>query len=332
MWLGVVWCGVIWCGVPKALLPEGNGPDVYPRVQVNGRAVCLSAGCVPVCCRIARPVLRRTWPVPFCRRLCTITQCLVGPLHHVCHAASSVLCLRCRTASCYAPHCTVCPTVLHFRAVGCGLWNPYNTLPHCLGTVGSATPAMHCFTACGQWAVELVLCTTRLPRGSGHWNSCKAAPRCPGAVGSGFSAVQCHTAWRRWPVELLQCAGPQADSMGFAYEAVNAVKRGTLAVLCHTACGQWTMQLLHCPHCPRVVGSAIPAMQCHSACWQWAIELLHCFATLPGDSGQCNSCNVLPHYLGAVGSGTPALHCRGACGEWAMKLLLWTATAPRGSG
>ena len=37
-----MWCGVVWCGVPKALLPEGKGRDVYPRVQVNGR------GCV--CC------------------------------------------------------------------------------------------------------------------------------------------------------------------------------------------------------------------------------------------------------------------------------------------
>ena len=43
-------CGAVWCGVPKALLPEGNGRDVYPRVQVNGRAVCLSARCVLVCC------------------------------------------------------------------------------------------------------------------------------------------------------------------------------------------------------------------------------------------------------------------------------------------
>ena len=40
-------CVVLCCVVPKALLPEGNGRDVYPRVQVNGlgcvccvRAVC----------------------------------------------------------------------------------------------------------------------------------------------------------------------------------------------------------------------------------------------------------------------------------------------------
>ena len=54
----VVWCGVVWCGVPKALLPEGNGRDVYPRVQVNGRgcvcgvrAVCKCVGCGVVCRR-----------------------------------------------------------------------------------------------------------------------------------------------------------------------------------------------------------------------------------------------------------------------------------------
>ena len=49
MWCGVMWCGVVWCGVPKALLPKGNGRDVYPRVQVNGRAVCVvRAPCVSV--------------------------------------------------------------------------------------------------------------------------------------------------------------------------------------------------------------------------------------------------------------------------------------------
>ena len=36
-----VWCGMVWCGVPKALLPKGKGRDVYPRVQVNGKAVCV---------------------------------------------------------------------------------------------------------------------------------------------------------------------------------------------------------------------------------------------------------------------------------------------------
>ena len=44
-------CGVVWCGVPKALLPEGKGWDVYPRAQVNGRAVCVACAlCVSVLC------------------------------------------------------------------------------------------------------------------------------------------------------------------------------------------------------------------------------------------------------------------------------------------
>ena len=50
VWCGVVWCGVVWCGVPKALLPEGNGRDVYPRVRVNGRGCvcCVRAVCMCV--------------------------------------------------------------------------------------------------------------------------------------------------------------------------------------------------------------------------------------------------------------------------------------------
>ena len=44
------------------------------------------------------PVLSRTWPVLFCRRLCTVTQGLVGPLQRVCCAAPSILCVRCCTA------------------------------------------------------------------------------------------------------------------------------------------------------------------------------------------------------------------------------------------
>ena len=38
------------CDVPKALLPEGSGRDVYPRPQVNGRAV-----------RVARVVCVNVW-------------------------------------------------------------------------------------------------------------------------------------------------------------------------------------------------------------------------------------------------------------------------------
>ena len=36
---------MVWCGVLKGLLPEGKGRDVYPRVHVNRRAVCVVCGC-----------------------------------------------------------------------------------------------------------------------------------------------------------------------------------------------------------------------------------------------------------------------------------------------
>ena len=49
---------------------------------------------------------------------------------------------------------------------GSGHCNSCNTLPHCLGALGSATPAIHCLTGWGQWAVDLVQCTTSLPGGS----------------------------------------------------------------------------------------------------------------------------------------------------------------------
>ena len=186
----VLCCVVLCCVVPKALLPEGNGRDVYPRVQVNGRAVCLSARCVLVCCCTARPVHSRTWPVLLCRHLCTVTQGLVGPPHHVCCAAPSVLCVQCRAAWCCAPHCTVC------------------ALPHCTcgqWAVGNGTPATHCHTAWRLWAVQLVLCTASLLGGSGQWSSCYAPPDCLGAVGSGTPAMQRHTAWGQWAVDFLQC-------------------------------------------------------------------------------------------------------------------------------
>ena len=91
-------------------------------------------------------------------------------------------------------------------------WNSCNTLPHCLGAVGSATPAMHCHTAWGHWAVELqscaatllrgsgqraaqlLQCTVSLPGGSGQCNPCNTLPHHGGAVGSATSAVHCHAA------------------------------------------------------------------------------------------------------------------------------------------
>ena len=64
VWCGVVWCGVVWCGVPKALLPEGKGRDVYLRVQVNGRAVCVVCALCAGVLSAAESGIRETWRPP----------------------------------------------------------------------------------------------------------------------------------------------------------------------------------------------------------------------------------------------------------------------------
>ena len=77
----------------------------------------------------------------------------------------------------------------------------------CLGgsrCLKSGTLAMHCHTARGQWAVELLLYTASLPKGSGQWKSCNALPHCLGVVGSGTPAMHCLTACGQWAVELVQ--------------------------------------------------------------------------------------------------------------------------------
>ena len=134
VWCGVVWCGVVWCGVPKALLPGGNGRDVYPEAKVNGRdCVC----CVrAVCWCVVPPVHTRTWPALLRRRLCAVTEGLIDPVHPACRAAPSVLSLWCRIAWCCALHCTVC-ALLHCS------WGQ------------RAWAVVQCYTACRLWGVEL---------------------------------------------------------------------------------------------------------------------------------------------------------------------------------
>ena len=77
---------------------------------------------------------------------------------------------------------------------GGGQWDSCNTLPPCLGAVGSATPAMRCHTGWGRWAVELLRCTASLPGGNGRCYSCYALPHCSGAVGNGTPAMHCRAA------------------------------------------------------------------------------------------------------------------------------------------
>ena len=79
-----------------------------------------------------------------------------------------------------------------------------NALPPPLGAVGSATPAMQCFTAWGQL----------------QWNFCHALLHFPGAVGIGTRAMHYVIAWGQWVVRLRICPGPPVGSeVTHAHEA-----------------------------------------------------------------------------------------------------------------
>ena len=193
---------------------------------------------------------------------------------------------------------------------------------------------LHCRTS------ALPQCTASLPWGSGQWTSCDTLPHCPGgsgqcnsynalshcpgAVGSATPAMCCLTA--------LGAVGSATAAM-YCLTALGAVGSATPAMHCPTAWGQWAVQLLQCT-APLPGGSG----QCNSCnalphCLrQWTVQLLQCTAPLPGGSGQCNSCNVLPHCLGAADTATPAMHCLTALGQWAVQPLQCTASLPGGSG
>ena len=124
---------MVWCGVPKALLPEGNDRDVYPRVQVNGKALCLNAHCVLVWCCTAGTSAQS-------HLACTALQ---TPVHrHTRSSRPTAPCvLRCTISTlCAVPHYLVLCTALHYVCPAALL----------LWAVGSGTPATHCHAAWGQ--------------------------------------------------------------------------------------------------------------------------------------------------------------------------------------
>ena len=191
-------------------------------------------------------------------------------------------------------------------------------------SVGSGTPAMHCPTAWGQWTVQLLQCAASLSQSSGQWNSCNALPHCPGAVGSGTLAMHCLTAWGQRTVQPLQCTASlpwvsgQCNSCNTLPHCLGAVGSGTPAMQCLTAWGQWPAQL------------QTPATHCLTAWGQRAVQLLQCTASLPGSSGQCNSCNALPQCHGGSGQ---CNSCNGwsECSAGPVGMYYW-AHRPGGMG
>ena len=133
---------------------------------------------------------------------------------------------------------------------GSGQCNSCNTLPHCLGAVGSATLAMHCLTAWKQWAVELLSCIATATGRGGQWTICNkrvhqlggrgVLPKRRSLPNKGAPATHCLPARGRWAVQLLQCT---ASLLGGS--------------------GQWNS----ChppPHCLGAVGGATPAIHCRT--------------------------------------------------------------------
>ena len=187
VWYGAVWCGVVWCGVvwcAEGAVTRRQWPGCLPTGTGKRE------GCVSKCALCASVLL-------YSRDQCTVA---LGPCcsadacarSHRVYSAHCTVCAAlhypyfvCGAALLGAMHCTVLCVPCCIALVGSGQWKRRNALSFCLlaggsGTpaavrrtacrqwaVGGATPAMHCLTAWGKWAIELLQCTASLPRGSG---------------------------------------------------------------------------------------------------------------------------------------------------------------------
>ena len=191
--------------------------------------------------------------------------------------------------------------------------NYRNALPHCLVAVGSGTRVMHyhsahgqwakgtaplameCLTAWGQWIVEPRQYTASLPGDSGQCTSCNTLTHCLGAVGREF--VQHITSFHGG-------RGHWNSSRNMVPHWPGAAGSGTPTMQCQTAGRRCAVELLQRAG-PPAGGTGTPAKEAVAA---ERADLLQCTATLPGGSGQQNSCHAPPHCMGAVGGAIRAIH------------------------
>ena len=115
-----------------------------------------------------------------------------GTLAMHCHTAwgamgSATVAMHCPTAEGAVGSGTL---AMHSAPEGSGQCNSSNAVPHCPGAGGRATPVMHYHSACGQWAVELLLCSPTMLGGIAQCNSCTALPQRHGTVGNGTLAMR----------------------------------------------------------------------------------------------------------------------------------------------
>ena len=144
-------------------------------------------------------------------------------------------------------------------------WGDGESSPRGGRCLKSGTPAMHCRTAWGQWAVQLLQCTAIAPRGGGQWNSCNA--RAPQLGGRGVLPRR-----RSLPKERYSCnAVRQCNSCNALPHSLGAVGSATPAIHCHNALG--------------LVGSGTHATHRLTAGGRWAVQLLQCAGPPPGGTG-----------------------------------------------
>ena len=118
--------------------------------------------------------------------------------------------------------------------------------------------------------------------------------------------MHCLTASGESAVQHLQCTTSLRGGSG-QWNSCNTLSH------CLGAVGSATA--MHCLTAFGAVGSGTAAINCHTASGQWAVELMQDIASLPGGSGQWDSCNTLPHCRRAVGRTTPSRHRLNAWGQ-----------------
>ena len=223
-------------------------------------------------------------------------------------------------------------------------WKSCGTLSHRLDAVGGRTPAVHCHTTWGKWAVELLRHIAALRGCRGRWISCGHSALLQFTsrflrVDNGTPTVHWHTTLEQCVVELLQYAatlpggsGPW-NCYGTLPHWLGAVGNGTSSVDYRTAWGQGAVELLRhiaalrgccgqwksCSH--SAVDNGTPTVHWRTTLEQCVAELLQETAMLLAGSGPWNCYGTLPHWLGAAGSGTPPAHCRTAWMLWAVEIL-----------